>query len=70
MFEINWSDSATNSLKENPLYLKYKNDSIGTLAGKVIQIKADLDAIPATAQNVYIIAYYSWILRLIALRGP
>ena len=68
MFEINWSDSATHSIKDHPMYLKYKNDTIGTLATKVATIKADLDLIPATAQNVYIIAYYSWLLRLIELR--
>jgi hypothetical protein len=70
MFEINWSDSATNSIKDHPLYLKYKNDTISVLSTKVMNIKADLDTIPATAQNVYIIAYYSWLLRLITLRGP
>jgi len=70
LFEINWSDAkGKDSLKHHPLYLKYCNDTMSTLAGKETLIKTDLDAMPFRAENVYIIAFLSWLLRSITLRA-
>ena len=66
-FDINWSPSPTNSIQTHPLYIKYSNQTFAALAPLAVGIKQDLDGVLASKENVYIIAYLSWLLRVVAL---
>ena len=50
---------------ENPLYVKYSNSTFQNI--QAVDVKADLNAVLATAESAEICAYLSWLLRTLAL---
>jgi hypothetical protein len=50
---------------ENPLYVKYSNSTYGAI--NAIDVKADLNAVLATAETAEIVFYLSSLLRVKAL---
>ena len=65
-YEINWNASTGNRrLMENPLYVKYSNSTFASI--NAVDVKADLNAVLATAESAEICAYLSWLLRTLAL---
>ena len=65
-YPINWAASPGNRrLMENPLYVKYSNSTFANIDAATV--KADLNAVLATAETAEICAYLSWLLRTLAL---
>ena len=65
-YPINWAASTANRrLMENPLYVKYSNSTFASI--NAVDVKADLNAVLATAESAEICAYLSWLLRTLAL---
>ena len=66
-FPINWAMPVGNTLATHPLYIKYSSTEIDQLnAG---QIRASLGAILPRAETAEVIAYLSWLLRVVELLG-
>lgn len=65
-YPINFGASPGNRrLMENPLYVKYSNSTYGAI--NAIDVKADLNAVLATAETAEIVFYLSSLLRVKAL---
>lgn len=65
-YPINWAASTANvRLMQNPLYVKYSNSTFADITAA--DVKADLNAVIATAESAEICAYLSWLLRTLAL---
>jgi len=65
-YPINWAASLGNRrLLEHPLYIKYSSSTFANITA--VDVKADLNAVIATAESAEICAYLSWLLRTLAL---
>jgi len=61
-FDINWSSTTGNAkLFNHPLYIKYNNQTFGTIDRT--QVQASLAGVMATAGSDEICAYLSWLIR-------
>ena len=63
-YPINWALPSA-SLVSHPLYIKYNSSTFGSI--DAVDVKADLSAVLATAENAEVCAYLSWLLRTLAL---
>jgi len=65
-YEINWHvrDGDT-ALLQSPYYQKYNTSNIGAL--DATSIKNDIKACIASNESASVIAYLSWLLRVLAL---
>jgi hypothetical protein len=50
---------------EHPLYIKYSSSQFSSI--DPVDVKADLNAVIATAESAEICAYLSWLIRTLAL---
>lgn len=67
-YEINFSPFKGNgSLTTHEYYQKYSNSTIGELGAILPLIKTDLNACLPSDENTEIIAYLSWIVRIVTL---
>ena len=65
-YPINWATSPGNTrLMQHPLYVKYSSSTFSTI--DPVDVKADLNAVIATAESAEICAYLSWLIRTLAL---
>ncbi|PXY76675.1 MAG: hypothetical protein CXX81_14015 [Methanobacteriota archaeon] len=65
---INWGPiSAGSSLREHPMYQKYSVQNMGTLASGVAAIKSDIGTCLANSESAEVIAYLSWLVRVVGL---
>ena len=65
-FDINWSSPMGNAkLFTHPLYIKYNNQTFGTIVRGEVQ--ASLAGVMATAGSDEICAYLSWLIRTTVL---
>lgn len=68
-YDINYSPFKGNkSLRVQPLYVKYANSKFSAL--NINLVKADLNNTIPTDENAEIIAYLSWIIRVLNLVAP
>ena len=68
-YEINWHTNKGNTaLFKHPLYIKYSSSTFGTI--NLMDLKADLLGVMATANSAEVCAYLSWLIRTINLGGP
>ena len=64
-YPINWALPAGSKLPKHPMYIKYSSSTFAAI--NPADVKQDLDGIMATAGNAEIVAYLSWLSRVIAL---
>lgn len=65
-YEINWHTLEGNTaLLQSPYYQKYASSYIGAL--DATSIKSDIKACIASNESTAVIAYLSWLLRVLAL---
>ena len=65
---INWAMPAGARLATHPLYIKYSSTQFQLI--NAVTLKADLGLVMATADSSGIVAYLSWLLRVIELIQP
>jgi hypothetical protein len=68
-FEINWTVSPNDDVLESPLYQKWSVKSFGAIAADVASLKADLGTVIANRDSAEIVAYLSYLLRVVTLIG-
>ena len=59
-YPINWA-LTSEGIKTHPLYIKYASSTFADI--QAVDVKADLNAVLATAESVEVCAYLSWLLR-------
>lgn len=62
---INWGPPKNLAFKFHPLYIKYNNLPFSGIDANLV--KADLNGVIATSESSGIVAYLSWLLRVLAL---
>ena len=60
-FPINWADPKDGQFRFHPLYIKYSSKPFSQILAT--EVKADLNAVVATADSAKVCAYLSWLLR-------
>ena len=60
-YPINWAFEPASGFKFHPLYIKYNNQTFGTIDRT--QVQASLAGVTATAGSDAICAYLSWLIR-------
>lgn len=68
-YEINWNVTANADVLESPLYQKWSVKSYGTIASEVAALKTDLGSVIANRDSSEIVAYLSYLLRVVGLIG-
>jgi len=66
-YEINWTVSEGDPINSHPLYLKYSGKPFLAIDGG--SVKADIQTALASRESAAIVAYLSWLLRVVALIG-
>jgi len=65
-YEINWHTASGNTaLLQSPYYQKYATTIIGSI--NIESVKNDIQLCLASNESAAIIAYLSWLLRVLAL---
>ena len=67
-YPINWALPSGSKLQQHPLYTKYSSTNFQLI--NAVTLKADLGLVMATAGSAEIVAYLSWLLRVIELIQP
>ena len=62
---INWKVPAGSSVMTNPVYLKYSVITFNDMSAS--DVKASLKAAVASNESADLVAYLSWVLRVLAL---
>ena len=68
-FEINWTVSAGDPVLSTPLYQKWSTKSFGAIATDVASLKTDLGSVIANRESAEVVAYLSYLLRVVTLIG-
>ena len=66
-YEINWSCTPNDPVKDHPLYQKWSTFSLADLAGDKATIMGDMVAIRMDCDSAPIVSYLSWLIRTINL---
>ena len=64
-YEINFNAPVGDPLMTHPVYLRYSSQAIGEI--DVASVKADLRGALADRASASVVAYLSWLLRVLAL---
>lgn len=64
-YEINWTVSEGDPVNSHPLYLKYSGKPFSAVDASTV--KTDIQAALASRESAAIVAYLSWLLRVVAL---
>lgn len=64
-YEINWRVSPGDPVLQHPLYQRYASTTIGNL--DATSVKASLQGALADNESAAVVAYLSWLLRVLQL---
>ena len=68
-FEINWNVSPNADVLDSVLYQKWSVKNLGAIASEVGALKTDLGGVIANRESTEIVAYLSYLLRVVTLIG-
>ena len=66
-YEVNWWVPAGDPVLQHPLYQKHANTTFGSLS--LATVKADLSGALADRESASVVAYLSWLVRVLSLLG-